>query len=181
MNPLMTKTLGNFKTKYFKYDISEKTRKSVAKNLHRFIRGNYRQFNCLTSEKQWEIILTATGNNCGNGLKEDGEECDSKTKCCTPSCKFSPIANCDLGPCCDNFSCQLLVKGSNCRFDNQNNYCMKCTGNSEQCKLNICKLNQVGYQNYSANSSIYSSNNFSITFPLFFIYFLNTISYLIEK
>ncbi|XP_049628670.1 disintegrin and metalloproteinase domain-containing protein 2-like [Suncus etruscus] len=48
---------------------------------------------------------------CGNGLKEEGEDCDCGSEedceitantCCTPNCKFIEGGQCDVGECCVN-------------------------------------------------------------------------------
>ncbi|XP_055085700.1 disintegrin and metalloproteinase domain-containing protein 9 isoform X2 [Periophthalmus magnuspinnatus] len=57
---------------------------------------------------------------CGNGLLEDGEQCDCgtpeecKDKCCdAATCKFTKGSACAAGRCCLN--CQLKVAGTPCR------------------------------------------------------------------
>ena len=56
---------------------------------------------------------------CGNGLVEDGEDCDCgslECSCCTAECTFPAGAQCSPhnGACCDD-SCQIKPKGSLCR------------------------------------------------------------------
>lgn len=56
---------------------------------------------------------------CGNGIIDDGEECDSGspngTDCCSSTCKLTPGSECDdrNGRCCQN--CLLKKKGDVCR------------------------------------------------------------------
>ncbi|CAL9699255.1 unnamed protein product [Knipowitschia caucasica] len=59
-------------------------------------------------------------SRCGNGLLEDGEQCDCgtpeecKDKCCdAATCKFTRGSVCAAGRCCHN--CQLKVAGTPCR------------------------------------------------------------------
>lgn len=55
---------------------------------------------------------------CGNGLLEDGEECDCITeackKCCDDKCRLTPESKCSDGPCCDVSNC-MPKKGAECR------------------------------------------------------------------
>lgn len=86
--------------------------------------------------------------NCGNGIVEEGEECDcgtfdecSSDPCCDPiTCKLKKEAQCASGPCCDN--CQLMMPGVICR--EANNECdlpEYCTGDVGQCPQDLYKKN----------------------------------------
>lgn len=76
---------------------------------------------CLTDNRD---ITTITGNQCGNGIVEDGEDCDcggaegcANNGCCNPdTCKFVTGAVCDPSNegCCTN-QCQFAGAGSVCR------------------------------------------------------------------
>lgn len=72
---------------------------------------------CLT-----ELPSTNFAKMCGNGIKEEGEECDCGTEaecptadpCCqTTGCKLKPSSDCGEGPCCLN--CQFKAEGTLCR------------------------------------------------------------------
>ncbi|KAI9741176.1 MAG: hypothetical protein M1834_002889 [Cirrosporium novae-zelandiae] len=75
---------------------------------------------CLSDNKG---ITTITGQQCGNGIVEDGEDCDcggtescGDNSCCNPTtCKFKDSAVCDDSndACCS--SCQFASKGTICR------------------------------------------------------------------
>lgn len=79
------------------------------------------QSNCLSDNKG---VSTITGNQCGNGIVEEGEDCDcggaegcGTDSCCNPTtCKFAPNAVCDPtnDGCCSN-SCQFASSGTVCR------------------------------------------------------------------
>ncbi|XP_059352595.1 uncharacterized protein LOC130700381 isoform X6 [Daphnia carinata] len=86
---------------------------------------------------------------CGNGVVEDGEECDCGTieechesdPCCDPiTCKLTAEAECASGPCCDD--CKLRPKGYLCRdATNECDLPEICNGRSGQCPLDIFKKN----------------------------------------
>lgn len=79
------------------------------------------QSSCLTDNRN---VVTITGNQCGNGIVEDGEECDcggsagcAGNSCCNPStCKFNTGAVCDPSNegCCTR-QCQFASSGTVCR------------------------------------------------------------------
>ena len=76
---------------------------------------------CLSDNKG---VTTITGNQCGNGIVEHGEDCDcggaegcAGNSCCNPTtCKFNTGAVCDPSNegCCTG-SCQFQASGTICR------------------------------------------------------------------
>lgn len=76
---------------------------------------------------------------CGNGLLEDGEQCDCgtpvecKNKCCdAATCKFTKGSVCAAGRCCQD--CQLNVAGTPCRgSENACDLPEYCNGTSAFC------------------------------------------------
>ncbi|TKA74827.1 hypothetical protein B0A55_05941 [Friedmanniomyces simplex] len=89
-------------------------------NICSAIGRNSVKTNCLTDNKQ---VTTISGQQCGNGIVEPGEECDcggtegcGNDSCCDPTtCKFASGAVCDDSneDCCHN--CQLASNGTVCR------------------------------------------------------------------
>jgi len=79
------------------------------------------QSTCLTDNRG---VVTITGNQCGNGIVEDGEDCDcggpdgcAGNSCCDPNtCKFATGAVCDPSNegCCTT-QCQLASANTVCR------------------------------------------------------------------
>lgn len=75
---------------------------------------------CLSNNKE---VTTISGQQCGNGIVEPGEDCDcggtsgcGDNKCCNPTtCKFQNSAVCDDSneDCCHN--CQFATNGTVCR------------------------------------------------------------------
>ena len=94
---------------------------------------------CLTNNRNVETI---TGSQCGNGIVEEGEECDcggkescGDNKCCDPStCKLRKGSVCDDSneECCRD--CQFESSDTVCRQGNSE--CdpeEKCSGTSSGC------------------------------------------------
>ncbi|MBN3298997.1 ADAM9 protein, partial [Amia calva] len=79
--------------------------------------------------------------SCGNGLVEQGEQCDCgkpqdcTNKCCdAATCKFSKGSACAQGLCCEN--CQMNVAGTPCRESvNPCDLPEFCLGNSPSCPI----------------------------------------------
>ncbi|XP_077555977.1 disintegrin and metalloproteinase domain-containing protein mind-meld isoform X4 [Haemaphysalis longicornis] len=86
---------------------------------------------------------------CGNGVKEQDEDCDCGTMeecaktdpCCDPiTCKLRVEANCSAGPCCEN--CKLRAAGQLCRTpESECDIPEFCDGRSGECPANIYKKN----------------------------------------
>lgn len=94
---------------------------------------------CLSANRG---VTTITGQQCGNGIVEEGEECDcggvagcGNNPCCNPTtCRFKANAVCDDSneDCCS--SCQFATNGTVCRAST--GFCdpaETCTGASPLC------------------------------------------------
>lgn len=98
---------------------------------------------CLTDNKQ---VTTISGQQCGNGIVEPGEECDcggtegcGDNACCEPTtCKFKAGAVCDDSneDCCK--SCQLATNGTVCRASTGSCDPQEvCSGTSATCPADV--------------------------------------------
>ncbi|EPS45017.1 hypothetical protein H072_975 [Dactylellina haptotyla CBS 200.50] len=95
--------------------------------------------NCLTTNRN---VPTITNGVCGNGIVEEGEECDSggDSSCCDPStCKFRTGAVCDPAneECCTN-TCQFAPQTQVCRPSN--GPCdpqETCSGSNSACPADV--------------------------------------------
>ncbi|KAH9938983.1 Metallo-peptidase family M12B Reprolysin-like-domain-containing protein [Epithele typhae] len=86
---------------------------------------------------------------CGNGIVEDGEDCDpglgSNSTCCDVStCKFTSGAVCDpdSSPCCTN-TCGFAPSTQTCRpaVDSRCDTAETCTGTSSACPADVFSPN----------------------------------------
>ncbi|KAI9697351.1 MAG: hypothetical protein M1820_007857 [Bogoriella megaspora] len=98
---------------------------------------------CLSDNKG---VTTISGQQCGNGIVEDGEDCDcggtdgcGNNACCDPkTCKFVNTAVCDDSneDCCH--SCQFASNGTVCRASTGSCDPQEvCTGNSPTCPSDV--------------------------------------------
>ena len=103
---------------------------------------------CLTSNKNVTLI---TAGECGNGIVEDGEDCDcggpsgcGSNPCCNPTtCKFTTGSVCDDSNdgCCQ--SCKFAPSTKVCRRSTDGTCDPEetCTGNSSACPKDITAPN----------------------------------------
>jgi Disintegrin len=93
---------------------------------------------------------------CGNGIVENGEDCDpgsgAQSACCDPAtCKFRNAAVCDplSSPCCTS-QCKFAPTTQVCRpsKDNLCDIAEMCTGNSSSCPADVVVPN--GGRDYSS-------------------------------
>jgi len=90
-------------------------------NICSFLGRYSSRVTCLANNKD---VTTITGSQCGNGIVEQGEDCDcggtqgcTGNKCCNPTtCKFTDSSVCDPSneECC-NQQCQFKGAGTVCR------------------------------------------------------------------
>ncbi|KAH7103142.1 Metallo-peptidase family M12-domain-containing protein [Auriculariales sp. MPI-PUGE-AT-0066] len=86
---------------------------------------------------------TITFQMCGNGIVEDGEDCDpglgANSSCCdAATCKFRANAKCDpMSSSCCSTSCQFAPAGTVCRpsMDAQCDVPETCSGTTAQCPI----------------------------------------------
>ncbi|KAI1322944.1 zinc metalloprotease mde10 [Xylariaceae sp. FL0255] len=95
---------------------------------------------CLTDNKD---VVTITGSQCGNGIVEQGEQCDcggdegcANDPCCdVKTCKYTSGSVCDpMNEGCCTSQCQFMLSGTTCR--NSTGSCdpaETCTGSSGEC------------------------------------------------
>ncbi|KTW32439.1 uncharacterized protein T551_00529 [Pneumocystis jirovecii RU7] len=121
---------------------------------------------CLLSNKNITLI---SEKRCGNGIIEDGEECDCGGEkgckgnlCCDPrTCKFTPGSVCDDSSeaCCKN--CQFAPENTICRPSHDECDIVEvCSGNSSTCPSDLFKKDGTSCGNgFKCASGICTSRN----------------------
>jgi hypothetical protein len=103
------------------------------------VQGGQTNTSCLSDPDPSRLTISL--QMCGNGIVEQGEDCDPgvgvTSPCCDSStCKFTPGAVCDpdSAPCCTN-QCTFAPATQVCRpaKDPQCDKPESCTGNSSAC------------------------------------------------
>lgn len=120
-------------------------------NICSFLGRNSARVQCLASNRD---VITITGSQCGNGIVEQGEDCDcggeqscANNPCCdAKTCKFTTGSVCDFSneECCTQ-QCQMKGAGEICR--SSTGICdpeEKCSGSSPQCPADITSPDGTG-------------------------------------
>ncbi|KAL8173977.1 UNVERIFIED_CONTAM: hypothetical protein K2H54_035762 [Gekko kuhli] len=97
------------------------------------------QGQCLLNKPHLNLQYKAP--SCGNGVVEDGEQCDcgTNTECirngCCQNCRFKTGKVCAQGACCWEKRCQIKAKGTLCRDLRDPDCDLKeyCNGTSPEC------------------------------------------------
>ncbi|XP_032774447.1 disintegrin and metalloproteinase domain-containing protein 24-like [Rattus rattus] len=112
--------------------------KKLSNCSYEFLWANIAKKSCLQREPSPSAIFPM--KICGNGVIDDGEECDCgsqscgrNSRCCLPTCILKSGAKCASGLCC-NFKCQIQPSGTLCRTkENECDLPEWCNGTSKDC------------------------------------------------
>ncbi|KAL6091507.1 hypothetical protein STEG23_020258, partial [Scotinomys teguina] len=119
--------------------------------IHKFSNCSYAEFwkvyattNCMRKEKK--PIGQHKLKFCGNGMVDDGEQCDcgswkacTADPCCMKGCTLKDGAACAFGLCCKD--CQIMPSGTVCREkDNECDLPEWCDGHSHECPKDVYLL-----------------------------------------
>ncbi|EDL35509.1 mCG63082 [Mus musculus] len=104
----------------------------------------YATTNCLRKEKM--SIGNLQIQFCGNGVVDDGEQCDcgdrhmcERDQCCNSRCALNDGAACAFGLCC--LYCQIMPAGTVCRQEvNECDLPEWCNGHSHKCPNDVYLL-----------------------------------------
>ncbi|XP_077161880.1 disintegrin and metalloproteinase domain-containing protein 2-like isoform X2 [Paroedura picta] len=98
------------------------------------------QGQCLLNKPRLDLQYRTP--SCGNGIVEDGEQCDCgsnqqcmRNGCCNTDCRLRPGKACAHGSCCWEGRCRIKEKGVMCRDARDPDCDLKeyCNGSSAEC------------------------------------------------
>uniref|UniRef100_A0A8C2M4F4 Disintegrin and metalloproteinase domain-containing protein 25 n=1 Tax=Cricetulus griseus TaxID=10029 RepID=A0A8C2M4F4_CRIGR len=106
--------------------------------------STYAGANCLRKEKK--PVMKFKFKSCGNGVVEDGEQCDCGSwqacradPCCVEGCMLQGGASCAFGLCCKD--CKIMPSGTMCREPaNECDLPEWCDGHSHECPNDVYLL-----------------------------------------
>jgi hypothetical protein len=95
---------------------------------------------------------------CGNGIVDDGEQCDPNGDiCCTQDCQFKYQCSPQVSPDCCDTTCRFKKQGVQCRAakNPQCDFGETCTGKSAECPVDQFKTNFAPCQENKQPGSCY--------------------------
>lgn len=91
-------------------------------------------------KRRWGLLTVEKFQSCGNGIVEDGEECDCGAQeichivdpCCNSQCKIKGECSPLHSRCC-NAECKIEQAGKKCSLENDCQKASYCDGKSSEC------------------------------------------------
>uniref|UniRef100_A0A3Q2WHJ5 ADAM metallopeptidase domain 28 n=1 Tax=Haplochromis burtoni TaxID=8153 RepID=A0A3Q2WHJ5_HAPBU len=111
---------------------------------------------CLLDKPDYKSVVAPAV--CGNGFKEEGEQCDCGSECTNPCCNATTCtlkegSQCAEGECCEN--CKILPTSRQCRAKQDDcDLAEYCDGKSTTCPEDVFAVNGLpcdGGQGYCYN------------------------------
>ncbi|CAD5121463.1 DgyrCDS9970 [Dimorphilus gyrociliatus] len=117
---------------------------------------------------RWGCLSVEQGSSCGNGIVEQGEDCDCGSKdicdlidpCCNSQCKFKYECSPLLNRCCTS-DCKIEKSGKECSYESECQKASYCNGISSECPPSkplpngkICAAGMKACQNGICSASI---------------------------
>ena len=114
--------------------------------------------------------LAYNGSLCGNGIVENGEECDCgysgecKDACChdasekdaSKRCKLKPHAKCSptQGHCCNSKTCQFEQPNIVCLQSTECLHSVTCSGNNSKCPTSLSIFFKKNYTSCNSGTQV---------------------------